>query len=609
MPGVGRSCGVGVAALAIVFSTSDVDAQAFIPAAAADVILTGEADGDGFGHRVFSIGDADGDGIDDIFVAARFNDAGGKDAGRCYLYSGADFKLIGMFTGEGAGDELGHRTAIVGDVNGDDHADIAIGAYVNDGNGIDAGRVYVYSGADRSLLFKWTGEAEGDEFGFGLEPAGDMDGDGNPEILVSGWLNDDAGINAGKIYVYNGDDGDEHIVLSGEREGDSYGHRLASVGDVNDDQRDDFVVGAYRNDEFGNDAGKAYLIDGDDGDVIFEWAGERAGAGLGKRVAAAGDVNNDGTPDILVASFEDDRRPGQVLVFSGDDGSILHRIVGQHAGDEFGTRMRSAGDIDQDDHDDILIGAPKNMFNGENSGRAYLISGRTGDLIYGWEGDSADDRFGRTILNPGDLNGDGWDDIVIGASGHDLNGVDSGCLYLFSGRTGARMAMYYGDDPFDEFAHTVRPAGDLNGDGLPDLCVGAVRGRNEFGVATGRAYILYSHPVYLGTSRIIADDYAAVDIGGAGPNEPVIVFASVVPAGDNPVILPRLGGLVLDIGAPAAVAAELITDQDGIARGFVRAQPALEGYTLYIQAAIVRGEDGIDSVKTNMREVVVEPAR
>ena len=137
-------------------------AQPYIPARDLDAILHGEEDGDGFGHRVFSIGDVDDDDIDDIVVTARFNDAGGVDAGRCYLYSGVDFTLLEIFTGEGPGDELGHRTAITGDLNGDGRADFALGAYVNDAGGDNAGRVYVYSGIDRTIMHKWTGEFAGE---------------------------------------------------------------------------------------------------------------------------------------------------------------------------------------------------------------------------------------------------------------------------------------------------------------------------------------------------------------------------------------------------------------------------------------------------------------
>ena len=134
----------------------------------ADVIMTGEAAGDNFGFSVSTAGDVNGDGYSDVIVGAYYNDAGGSNAGRSYIYFGGtlmDNTADVIMTGEAAGDYFGYSVSTAGDVNGDGYSDVIVGAYSNDAGGSDAGRAYIYFGGasmDNIADVIMTGEAAGD---------------------------------------------------------------------------------------------------------------------------------------------------------------------------------------------------------------------------------------------------------------------------------------------------------------------------------------------------------------------------------------------------------------------------------------------------------------
>jgi hypothetical protein len=185
--------------------------------AVADIVLTGEATRDEFGVSVGTAGDVNGDGYTDVIVGAYFNDAGGTDAGRAYVYHGgpaADTVADLVLTGEAAGDRFGLSVGTAGDVNGDGYADVIVGADGNDAGGASAGRAYVYHGspgADAVADLVLTGEAATDQFGFSVGTAGDVNGDGFTDVIVGAYWNDAGGTDAGRAYLY---DCNRYFVLS-----------------------------------------------------------------------------------------------------------------------------------------------------------------------------------------------------------------------------------------------------------------------------------------------------------------------------------------------------------------------------------------------------------
>ena len=349
---------------------------------------------------------------------------------------------------------------------------------------------------------------------------GDVNGDGIDDLLIGAYENDEAGQDAGQAYLILGktsgwahgvtlDQADASFL--GEAQDDASGHQIAGVGDVNADGFHDFLISALRNDEGGMDAGQAYLWLGrnqgwtSDTDLSFadaSFIGEQA-FGLLYSVSGAGDVNGDGFDDFLVgsgANNENGPHAGQVyLVFGRVDGwsqdvslgDADASFLGEHAGDSVGGCLASAGDINGDGLDDVLLGVPFNNEGGTLAGQVYLVFGR----LSGWTMDTplqqADASFigevegdwaGFSVDGAGDVDGDGFDDIVISAVEASESWDGAGQVYLVFGRTqGWGMdatlsdanASYLGEAALDWAGRSVAGAGDVNGDGIDDVLASA----------------------------------------------------------------------------------------------------------------------------------------
>ena len=262
--------------------------------------LEGEAAGDKFGISVSSAGDANNDTDPDILVGAHGNSAGGMSAGRAYLYSGPTGAPLRTFTGEAALDQFGRAVAGAGDVNNDGYADAIVGAYFHNGA---TGRAYVYSGQTGGLLHTFDGEAGMDAFGVAVAGLGDINSDNFADVIVGARNNDGAGSDAGRAYVYSGFDGTILYTFSGEHAVDYFGISVAGAGDVDDDAVSDIIVGAYGVDLTGQDRGTAYIFSGQTGSLLYEFIGEDDEDWFGWSVAGGGDTDNDGLADVMVGAL------------------------------------------------------------------------------------------------------------------------------------------------------------------------------------------------------------------------------------------------------------------------------------------------------------------
>ena len=305
---------------------------------AADVRLTGTGDDDEAGRVVALLGDVDGDGTSESLVGARYDDDAGLNHGAAYLIFGGspasgtlDDGAIAI-SGEGEQDSAGYWVSAAGDVDGDGLADALVNAYRADGDaGTNVGVTYLLSsggalaGLTSSLSLadadgRFVGEDASDQSGSCVNSAGDIDNDGYDDFLI-GAQHRDLGKdeNIGVVYVLTGSPSgelslaDSSAILSGEADGDFAGRSLSSMGDLNGDGNDDFLVGAKTSDEGGESAGKSYLIlgpvSGTTGliDVAAgRFVGDVAESQSGTAVASAGDVNNDGTADILIGAASAD---------------------------------------------------------------------------------------------------------------------------------------------------------------------------------------------------------------------------------------------------------------------------------------------------------------
>jgi hypothetical protein len=471
----------------------------------------GELAWDCSGFSIASAGDVNNDGFDDILIGAYHNDLGGSDSGQIYLILGrADVRAWNAsdpldlsyanasFVGENAGDVAGYCVAGAGDVNNDGFDDILIGAYGSEAGGDNAGQSYLILG--RADVTRWNGsdpldlsfanasfigEEADDRAGWSIAGAGDVNGDGYDDILIGANANDEGGSNAGKTYLILGRsdvsqwNSSDPLDLSyanasfiGENESDFSGVSVCGGGDVNGDDYDDILIGAHYNGEGAAYAGKTYLILGradvshwngsnplDLSYANASFVGEDLWDYSGYSVAGAGDTNNDGYDDILVGAYgneEGGNNAGQTYLILGRHNVTLWNgtsplnlgyanasFIGEYSIDESGISVAGAGDVNKDGYDDILIGAHGNDEGDNSAGETYLTLGRPTtawsmrmDLSQAdasFMGESNGDGSGLRVAGAGDVNNDGFADILIGAPYNDEGGSDAGQTYLLKG--------------------------------------------------------------------------------------------------------------------------------------------------------------------------------
>ena len=508
----------------------------------------GEVSVDHFGKSVASAGDVNGDGYGDVIVGAHGNDDGGFDGGKAYVYLGSASGLTfasWTATGEAAYDYFGSAIASAGDVNGDGYADIVVGAYCNDNGGRDAGKVYIYQNLDLWTLevAKWTatGDAAYDYFGSAIASAGDVNNDGYDDIIVGAPGNSDSN-DVGNAYLYPGSATGLSTTAAWTATGaagDYFASSVASAGDVNNDGYDDVIVGAPANSD-GDNAGDAYLYLGSSAGLSASasWTatGEAAGDYFGSSVASAGDVNDDGYDDIVIGAYgsnDGSNDAGKAYVYlgsaSGLSASASWTATGEAAGDYFGSSVASAGDVNGDGRCDVIIGAYHNNDGGGDAGKAYVYLGSATGLstTAQWTaiGEAAYDRFGASVASTGDVNGDSYDDIIVGAHYNDDGGNNAGKAYVYLGSaTGLSTTAAWtatGEAAGDYLGASVASAGDVDGSGCNDIIVSA-HGNNDGGNDAGKAYVYLGSATGLSTTASwtetgeVAVDYFGTSVASAG---------------------------------------------------------------------------------------------
>jgi len=264
------------------------------------VLLTLKAENpaDAYGRHVAGIGDVDRDGCDDVIVGAPNNDAGGEDAGRAYVYSGKDGRVILTLTGERAKDNFG--SAVAGWSNGKQIM-ILVGAPAAGPS--KRGRTYVYSSLSSTPAFLI--EAEETSAGLGamfLSVPGDVDGDGVADAYASDFSNSAKGPGTGRTFIHSGKDGRRLLALTGETAGEGFGTSPSVAGDVNGDGHADLIVGAWQYAGAAVSGGRAYLYSGKDGSLLKTYTCRTPWDTFGFDAVTLGDVDADGTSDFLITS-------------------------------------------------------------------------------------------------------------------------------------------------------------------------------------------------------------------------------------------------------------------------------------------------------------------
>lgn len=441
--------------------------------------VEGDVAGDWFGIATAAVGDVNGDGVPDFAVGAHqnvnFGPRPAPDAppGYVAVFSGADGERIHTLRGvgskeiDGGDDHFGNAICAIDDVDGDDASEIVVGAYLYDGGDAierssdeNTGGVFVFSGASGKVLRRLPGLRWGDRYGTSLAQIPDVDGDGRPDLVIGVEKADDPRPLRGKRI---NNEGSLEILSTGTQEvvsrsfGTGYnahmGHCIAPVGDIDGDGLPDVAAGAFLYSYDGlerkkmperlEQRGAAGIFSTRKGRPIVLWKGRAAHDWFGFSIASLSREVGDSVRKLAVGAIQsgwvgDYHGPGYVQFYSTRDGTLLGEVQGEEDGDQFGWSLTNVGDRDGDGRADLLVGAPASITVSKDErldrrGRAYLYSGSDHERLLELVGLEVNDQFGASAASIGDVNGDGLSDVLVGAPRNVVGQTRAGYAVVLSG--------------------------------------------------------------------------------------------------------------------------------------------------------------------------------
>ena len=417
-----------------------------------------------FGYSVASAGDVNGDGYSDVLVGAPENDNGQADEGTAYLFLGspAGLALTPAWTAESnqPGAHLGTSVASAGDVNNDGYRDVLVGVPDYDDGQEDEGAVFLYLGSPGGLSSNpaklWQQNHAGGGFGSSVGCAGDVNADGFDDVLVGAPGFDGGESDEGAAYLFLGAASDLQSApvwfAEGNQAGASFGASVAALGDMNGDGFDDVVIGAPLFDGGHIDEGQARAFGGTSSGLsaspLQNFERDEEGAHFGFSVAGAGDLSGNGIRRILFGA------PIYAYTHT-EEGGTWFATLGQapffldFGGQDFahrGVSIASAGDVNADGMMDVVIGADGFDAGEEDEGRVTVHLGHPSfvvDRTAAWvaDGNQPFSAFGFSVASAGDVNGDGYDDVVVGAPKFDAGQSDEGSAFVFLGPSGIPVGV------------------------------------------------------------------------------------------------------------------------------------------------------------------------
>jgi|CXWL01.1.fsa_nt_gi hypothetical protein len=395
-------------------------------------------------------------------------------------------RIVHEWRGENKGDIFGWIARSLGDVDGDDVSDIVTSAAGFTIEGQAAGKVYVYSGKTGRLLWSKIGE-KGEGLGTGLESAGDVNGDGVRDVIAGS-------PSVGKAYVFEGRTGRLLWALSAGDPGAGFGRGTSFAGDQDGDGCGDVIVGAPGAAGSSTDPGHAYVFSGKTGKLMTTLKGESAGDGFGSIVAGSRDPKH---PFLIVgAPAAGPVNTGRAYVYGGMDQPAKFVIDNEDGGVALGFMFVSVvGDTNKDGTPDIYASDWSSGTGGPATGRVFVHSGADGRRLLTFGGEGPGEGFGIGSADVGDVNGDGHDDLLLGAWQHRSAAMSGGRLHVLSGRDGSLLRRITGKVPGETLGFDATGVGDVTGDGVPDYLVTSAYSQVN-GFQSGRVFILAGdHPV------------------------------------------------------------------------------------------------------------------
>ena len=385
---------------------------------------------------------------------------------------GAGWCLARRFPGDVARGELGFRFGEPLDVDGDGHADVAAGARFKLQGTFQSGSAMVWSGATGALIRAWDGEPSDGLFGHWVMPVPDISGDGLADVVIAAPHAAVDGRMRGVVVARSPKTGEE-LWKRAENESENLGWDLTLAGDHDRDGNPDLFVGAP-----GRNSGRVYLLSGKNGTVLRTYAPQEDGGSFGWYVARLDDLDGDGFPDLAVgAPFAGDPRVGAVWILSSATGRELHHWKGTDRRGGFGGVVASTGDLDGDGKGDVAIAAPATEDQTRTlPGELWIRSSATGKQLRHWTGSQPGELYGRMVVAAGDLDGDHVEDLAVGAPWYRRDKADRvGRVELRSGKTGKVLAEFFGDEADCWFGWHIRRAPDPDGQGRPALLISSLR--------------------------------------------------------------------------------------------------------------------------------------